>query len=291
MGSPLQVSDDVHVGVRSVTVQFDIEPYVARWFPAISKRRSRRQFDSTQPIRPDLLERFREFCEEFKPFPDARAVLVSESSDAVFKGAFGPFGKVRDAPAFVAFIGNTRSPKVQEAVGYTGEGVVLEATASQLGTCWVGGFFRPEVAAQLAGTQGNESVLAVTPIGYVRENESLEEKLMSGFGRTHKRHPLSHLATGLSEHEWPEWVRVSLEAARLAPSAVNRQPWGVHVERDSVTVFVRTTEPGFQISKRLDCGIAMLHIELGALGCGLQGKWDLLEHPNMARITIAGPSS
>lgn len=272
----------------SVAVQFAIEAYAQRWYPVISKRRSRRQFDHTQPIDPDLLERFRKFCEEFRPFPDVRAVLVSESSDAVFKGAIGSFGKVRDAPAFVAFIGNTRSPKVQEAVGYTGEGVVLEATASQLGTCWVGGFFRPEVAARLAETQENESVLAVTPIGYVCKNESLEEKLMTGFGRTHKRHPLSHLTTGLSERDWPEWVRVSLEAARLAPSAVNRQPWGFHVEQDSVTVFVRTIEPGFQVSKRLDCGIAMLHIELGALSCGLRGERDLLEQPKVARMTITG---
>jgi nitroreductase len=269
-------------------VQFGIEPYAQRWYSVISKRRSRRQFDPTQPVDLGLLENLRRFCEKFRPFPDARAVLVSESPNTVFKGAIGPFGKVKDAPAFVAFIGNTQGPSVQEAVGYTGEGVVLETTASQLGTCWVGGFFRPEVAARLAGIQEDESVLAVTPIGYVRKNESLEEKLMTGFGRTHKRHPLSHLTTGLSERDWPEWVRVSLEAARFAPSAVNRQPWGFHVERDSVVVSVRTMEPGFQISKRLDCGIAMLHIELGALSCGLRGKWDILEQPKVARMTIAG---
>jgi hypothetical protein len=177
-----------------------------------------------QPADPNLLENLRRFCEKFRPFAEARAVLVTGSPDTVFRGAIGPFGKVRDAPAFVAFIGNTQSPDVQEAVGYTGEGVVLEATASELGTCWVGGFFRPEVAARLAVTEENEHVLAVTPIGHVRENESLEEKLMTGFGRTHKRHPLSYLTTGLSERDWPEWVRVSLEAARLAPSAINRQP-------------------------------------------------------------------
>ncbi|HHY93759.1 MAG TPA: nitroreductase, partial [Firmicutes bacterium] len=36
-------------------------------------------------------------------------------------------------------------------MGYTGEAVVLEATALGLATCWVGGFFRPEVAARLLG--------------------------------------------------------------------------------------------------------------------------------------------
>jgi hypothetical protein len=211
---------------------------------------------------------------------------VTERPDSVFKGLVGPFGKVKDAPAFVAFIGNMDSPNAQEMVGYMGEGIILEATALQLDSCWVGGFLKLEVAARLAGAQSNERVLAITPVGYARRKESLEEKLMTGFGRTHKRYPLSHLVTGLSEHDWPEWVRVSLEAARLAPSAVNRQPWGFHVEPDSITVSVRTKGPQFDISKRLDCGIAMVHIELGTLDRGLHGEWRFLENPQVARLTI-----
>lgn len=211
---------------------------------------------------------------------------MTESANSVFKGVVGPYGRIKGAPAFVAFIGNMDSPNVQEEVGYTGEGIVLEATALQLATCWVAGFFKPEVAARLAGTEKNERVLAVTPVGYAREHETLEERLMTGFGRTHKRHPLSYLTTGVGEHDWREWVRVSLEAARLAPSAVNRQPWRFHVEPQSVTVYVRTRGPEFDVSKRLDCGIAMLHIELGALSCGLQGEWHLLEPPQVARLTI-----
>jgi len=263
-----------------------IEPYVSRWYPAISKRRSRRQFDSSRPIEPDLLERYCDFCTKFQPYPNARAVLVTESPDSVFKGLVGPYGKVKDAPAFVAFIGNADSPNVHEEVGYMGEGIILEATALQLASCWVGGFFKPGVAARLAGAQSNESVLAVTPVGYARRDESFEERLMTGFGRTHKRHPLSYLSKGLSQDEWPEWVRVSLEAARLAPSAVNRQPWSFDVEPDSITVSVRTTGSEFGISKRLDCGIAMLHIELGALNCSIRADWRLLENPQIARLII-----
>lgn len=262
------------------------EPYPSRWYPAISKRRSRRQFDSSRPIEPDLLETYRAFCSKFQPYPNARAVLVSEWSDSVFKGFVGSYGKVKDAPAFVAFVGDTESPNVQEEVGYMGEGIILEATALDLATCWVGGFFKPEVAARLAGAQSSERVIAITPVGYARKKESLEEKLMTGFGRTHKRHSLPFLVTGLSERDWPEWVRVSLEAARLAPSAVNRQPWGFHVEPDSITVYVRTTGPQFDISKRLDCGIAMLHIELGTLDRGLHGEWRLLQNPQVARFSI-----
>jgi hypothetical protein len=38
--------------------------------------------------------------------------------------------------------------------------------------------------------------------------------------------------------------------------------------------------------QRLDCGIAMPHIELGTLDRGLHGEWRLLENPQVARFTI-----
>ena len=38
--------------------------------------------------------------------------------------------------------------------------------------------------------------------------------------------------------------------------------------------------------KRLDCGIAMLHIEVAALNCGVKGKWELLASPQVARFTV-----
>jgi len=107
---------------------------------------------------------------------------------------------------------------------------------------------------------------------------------MTGFGRNHKRKPLSALVTGLKETELPDWTRSALEAARLAPSAINRQPWSFHVEPDSITVSVRGAGPEFKVSKRLDCGIAMLHLELGALNCGVQGGWEFLEAPRVAQF-------
>jgi len=78
---------------------------------------------------------------------------------------------------------------------------------------------------------------------------------------------------------------VALEAARLAPSAINRQPWSFHVEPGNITVSVRSTGPEFGISKRLDCGIAMLHIEVAAMTCGVRGQWDFFEPSKVAQFT------
>ena len=221
------------------------------------------------------------------PFPNARSCLVTESIKDVFKGIVGSYGKVKGAPAFIAFIGNIDSDSVQEEVGYTGEGVILEATALGLNTCWVAGFFKPESATSLVEIKSNERVLAVTPVGYARRFESLEEKLMTGFGRTHRRGPISRLISSLTQDSFPEWIRATIQAARLAPSAVNRQPWGFDVQDDSITVYVRTSSPEFTVSKRLDCGIAMLHIEVAALNCGVRGDWQFLKAPQVARFSTS----
>ncbi len=255
-----------------------------RWHLAITERRSRRHFDASRPIEPETLVALDTLCKQFRPFPHARAYLVTESVEGVFKGIIGSYGKIKDAPAFIAFIGNMDSASVQEEVGYTGQGVILEATALGLNTCWVAGFFKPESVVSLVEIKSNERVLAVTPVGYARRFESLEEKLMTGFGRTHRRLPVSKLLNRLGQGELPEWIRASIQAARLAPSAVNRQPWGFDVQDGSITVYVRTSGPEFNVSKRLDCGIAMLHIEVAAMNCGVRGDWQFLKAPQVARF-------
>jgi nitroreductase len=259
-------------------------PYT-RWSAAIPLRRSRRMYDAGE-LKPEELARLQTVCREFMPFPGARADLVTQSPEKILKGAVGHYGKVKGATALIAFTGDMDDPYVQEKVGYLGEGVILEATAMGLATCWVGGFFRPKVAASVVNTVGNEKVLAVTPVGRAVERLTREEVIMTGFGRNHRRKPLTELVAGLNENDWPHWIKAALEAARIAPSAINRQPWRFHVEPDSITVSVDNPRYNIGVSKRLDCGIAMLHIEAAALNSGVRGSWEFLESPGVARFTV-----
>ena len=259
----------------------------ARWHQAVDARRSRRRFND-KPLKKRHLDRLETVCADFRPFESARAVLVTESPERVFRGAIGPYGKIRGAPAFIAFVGNTRSPVMQEQIGYMGEGIVLEAEALHVNTCWVSGTFRRDATAALLGIDKGEAVLAVTPVGYAIPRLSFEEKLLTGFGRTHRRKPLSDLVIGLEQSEWPQWIRAALESARLAPSAVNRQPWRFRVERDSITVAVHSGKLQREAvqSKRLDCGIAMLHIEVAARHHGMRGSWKFFNPPLVSRFTV-----
>lgn len=272
-------------------VEIAMEIPFSHWYTAIDVRRSRRKYDPARPVPGALLGELRDLCAQFRPFSCARAELMTERCEEAFRGAVGSYGKVTGARAFVAFIGDSAGRHFQEATGYTGEGIVLAATALGLATCWVAGFFRPEVVAELVELHDNERVLAITPIGYAVEQESLEEKFMTAFGRTHRRKPLSALVNGDGPEGWPGWIKTALEAARLAPSAINRQPWGFRVQDNAVTVSIRTGEPDFNVSKRLDCGIAMLHIEVGALYAGHPGTWEFLESPQVGRFAVVNKTA
>lgn len=214
----------------------------------------------------------------------ARVILVTENPDKVFKGAIGSYGKIKGAPAYVAFVGNMNDAAVQEKVGYLGELFILAATSMGLATCWVGGFFRPEVVQTQIQLNQGEQVLAVSPIGSVRERYSIEEKIMSGFVTSHKRKDLPTLCLRLPKDPIPVWIRSSLEVARLAPSAVNRQPWRFSVENETIKISVDNSKKSYNISKRLDCGIAMAHIEIGANHEGVIGRWEYLKGLDVARF-------
>jgi hypothetical protein len=259
----------------------------ARWYPAIAVRHSRRIFDSS-PLEASVVSHLGEVCRSFRPFDGVRAELVLESPDKIFKGAVGPYGKVKGAPALIAFVGDATDPHVNEKLGYVGEGIVLEATAMDLGTCWVGGFFRKSVAAKVLRIGRQEQVFAVTPVGRAVDGATLEERTMKAFARSHQRRSLDELVDRSALEQAPVWVKSALEAARVAPSAVNRQPWRFRLEPDRITVSVDRPRFELGISKRLDCGIAMLHIEVAARAEGVRGTWEFLQSPGVASFMAAG---
>jgi nitroreductase len=253
---------------------------VASWYEAISRRHSRRTYAPLVP-EPEKLSRLDRVCREFRPFPEVRSELVRSSPEAVFKGLLGNYGRVKGALMYIAFVGRMDSPRVQEAAGYTGEGIVLEATALGFSTCWVGGFFRREIVGLQIKIRGGEKVLAVTPVGYAPDRKDRTEMFLSGVIRSHRRKPVIALVSGKTI---PPRLEKALAAARLAPSAQNRQPWRFRIEQNAVII---TTDKFFStssVSKRLDCGIAMLHFELGARAEGVLGQWEILPSPDVAKF-------
>lgn len=282
----------------------------AEWAAAIVVRHSARTFTG-KAVASSKLRQLELRCESL-PAPEvARVALVREVPDIVFTGFVGSYGRVLRAPSALLMIGTETARSFQESTGYLGEAAILEATSLGLGTCWIAGFFDRTVASTLVPLAPGERVLAISPIGYAEPRPRAGERMMKRMVGAHKRKPVQIIAPDFDEESWPAWAAEGVRLARVAPSAVNRQPWRFELEREAplsglpatedltvteappveaVTLSVVTKGPEGNIPCRLDCGIAMLHFEVGARLMGASGRWESLEPPRVARYRLTGPA-
>lgn len=150
----------------------------------------------------------------------------------------------------------------QETEGYMGEALVLEATAMGLGTCWLGAGFIPDIISRNVNLQSGEAVHCVIAIGkcslpaFAPKRKSVEKIC----GMTEEQ--LAALGT---------WQKEAVLAARVAPSAINLQPWKITADSASITI----RDDAFLVKKyaHIDCGICMLHAAVGAVKAGRTPKW------------------
>lgn len=257
------------------------EDRAAEWLVAADSRRSRRAFDGRRADA-EALATLAAACGAWQPYPDSRVVLVVDPAVDVFSGIIGSYGKVTGAPHVLVCIGDTRSEFVDQHLGYAGEGIVLEATRLGLATCWVGGFFDAAKVASVVELAPGERVFAVSPVGHALAERTRTEKAMVGLAGSHKRRPLTELTRGADLGGWPMWAVAAVEAARLAPSATNRQPWRFRFDDGALIIEKNSWTETPKVTKRLDIGIAMLHAELAARAAGVEGEWTDLQGNDVA---------
>jgi nitroreductase len=279
----------------------DVRP---EWYDAIGRRTSRRLFDG-RAVPADVRERLEVFCDgasapaglpgspEVQPgdvTAPARVCLVDDPGHRLFTGLVGAYGKVVGTPVAAAFVGRVSSgghitDEVRAAVGYLGEGLVLEATHLGLGTCWIAGSFDRTSAGELADLAPGEQVVAVTPLGYATQRPSNGERLLRTLVKASARLSVEKIAPGVLDGGWPRWAVTAVQAARLAPSGANRQPWRFRLDGGSL---VMGRADKLYWTAPIDVGIARLHVELGAQHESVAGSWTMLPDPDVARFTPAG---
>lgn len=215
-------------------------------------------------------------------------MLVAQAPPKIFTGwLLGVYGKVA-SPSALVFVGDRRLPGAAARAGYTGQAAVLEATALDLGTCWIGGGVRRAHVASLLELDADEHVYSISTLGYPPEHKGVGERVTAGMVRAHTRRPLESIAPGWQT--WPDWARAGVKLARISPSATNRQPWRFARGDDGHIALSFSGADTPVISKRLDCGIAMLHFELGLREAGGAGSWQLLSDPQDGRVALWRPT-
>ena len=71
------------------------------------------------------------------------------------------------------------------------------------------------------------------------------------------------------------WQKEAVLAARLAPSAMNQQPWKIVADKTSVSILEQSVL--FKKYAPLDRGICMLHAAVGAAKAGRNAVWKKVD--------------
>lgn len=245
-----------------------------RWYEAASRRRSRRTYTGVEAS-VEQVAAIHRVCAALETH-DARVVFSDTPGVNVFRGVIGSYGKVTGAPHLMLMIANETSKTSHQHAGFLGEAAVLEATALGLDTCWIGGFFSVEKVAGLVKLGRGERVVAVSPVGSASNRRSLTERTFTTMAASHNRKPLEEIAPGSTV--WPSWASDAAACVRIAPSAMNRQPWRLRFEQGTLIVAKDSIAETPKVTKALDCGIAMLHAQLGAAAGGATGTWSATAH-------------
>ena len=156
-----------------------------------------------------------------------------------FDSFMAHYGKFSGVKNYIALVGK-KGPGLDEALGYCGEQLVLKAQELGLNTCWVA-MTHGKSAAKLAS---GEKLVCLIALGYGAVQ-----------GVEHKSKPMAEVC--VCPEPMPEWFRLGMQAALLAPTAMNQQKFKFELLPDgSVKASCGT---GFYT--KLDLGIVKYHFE------------------------------
>ena len=211
---------------------------------AIKARHSVRKYDD-RPIEREKVETLRDAINRANRSGGLDIQLVLDEPKA-FGSKLVTYGQFAGVKNYLVMAG-PKGRQAEENIGYYGEQIVLLAQTLGLSSCWVGLTYK-----KIPGT----FTLA--------EGEVIHCVIALGYGlTTGVQHPLRPVENYYEcEGEPPKWFLDGMEAAMLAPTAVNQQKFrfilheGGKVEAKPLFSMVGYTY--------VDLGIVKCHFEIGA---------------------------
>lgn len=239
------------------------------WLQLIERRISVRQYE--QDVNEATLAQVRKICEHVKGYNSSALKYFLLPGSEVHRRlrCIGPIGRVF-APWYLAAVASGDREALFN-LGYSSQRVILELTAMDLGTCWLGALFDSEALGDNLGLEKGQAVRALIAWGRGHKVPGTKEK--SG-----RRQPPEKLAVYAEDRDTRYPWRTVLEAVRWAPSAINRQPWRLWFGASAVHLFSRSgrlARSGIPI----DMGIALCHLELACEQLAIPGRIAQTEHP------------
>ena len=214
---------------------------------AITARHSVRKYIDKE-IPADIVTVLQDKIAEYNKVGNLNIQLVLNETRA-FTGmlSYGSFSGVRN---YFVMVGK-KGADLDERVGYYGEHLVLLAQTLGLNTCWVGLSYRKVPEAYNVGK--DEKLACMIALGYGETQ-----------GVSHKIKTIEQVSN--ASDITPSWFKKGVEAALLAPTAVNQQKFsfehiGVKNNRHQIRAKKGFSMIGYT---KMDLGIAKYHFEIGA---------------------------
>ncbi len=208
-------------------------------FQAIQERHSVRAY-TDRPVEEEKRLKLQALADECNK-ESGLHIFIRYDDPEGFDCRMAHYGSFRNVRNYIVLAG-PEGTDIQEACGYYGEKLVLEAQMMGLNTCWAALTFNKKMVKKLI--PDGEQLCMVIALGY-GENQ----------GAAHKSKSLDALmATG---GNMPDWFRKGAEAAMLAPTAVNQQKFKMGI-KDGQPV-IKKDGRGFYT--KTDLGIVKYHFE------------------------------
>ena len=215
---------------------------------AIEARHSVRVYKE-QPLAAEVVKALEEKITELNREGHLHMQLILNEPKA-FQGTLAKYGKFRGVNNYIVMAGK-KADDLEERIGYYGEQLVLMAQTLGLNTCWVGLSY-----SKVPGT-------------YVLEDgEKIACYIAVGYGETqgvgHKVKTVEQVSN--ASDTTPSWFKKGVEAALLAPTAVNQQKFSFEYVGMKDGHHQVRAKKGFSMIgyTKTDLGIAKCHFEVGA---------------------------
>ena len=214
---------------------------------AITARHSVRKYMDKE-IPADIVTVLQDKIAEYNKIGNLNIQLVLNETKA-FTGmlSYGSFSGVKN---YLVMVGK-KGDDLDERVGYYGEQLVLLAQTLGLNTCWVGLSYRKVPEAYNVGK--DEKLACMIALGYGETQ-----------GVSHKIKTVEQVSN--ASDLTPAWFKRGVEAALLAPTAVNQQKFSfeyVGTKNNSHKVLAKKGISMIGYTQ-MDLGIAKYHFEIGA---------------------------
>ena len=241
----------------------------------------------------DEIEAYISGCKKLVPSIEVEVkFFAGEDAYKRLYGVAGYKGVMIEAPNYMVVLSENK-PQYIENAGYLGERAILKARDLGVDSCWVS-YEDQAMIKKVLDIDSDKEVVCLIALGYANPNKKVDSD--SKTGSNYSKANISTGQMGSDRISLDEMVfidkwgnnasaevleeRALLDAfsyARMAPSALNKQPWRFIVDGGKVLLMIDNENYDGSYINKIDAGIVMLYFGVILDVTMFDSKWGFDE--------------